>query len=165
MSFLSLCIQYYNLNGKLPYITYEYTVPLKPYDIAAAEGITTDPALSQLNYNNTFNNYDKVNARAHQVQLTNHSRGSPTSVHHYNTQPGGDDQLDAVQLQTEEEEEEEEEVLWEIQTPSPPPPAAILVYRPADVTSHVFSHNDVEEQGPPAPPGYRESETGLTSSL
>lgn len=80
------------------------------------------------------------------------------SVNHYNTQLGGNDESD-VQLR----EEEEEEVVWEIRTPSPPPPAAILVYRPAGVTSHVFSHNDVEEQGPPAPPGYRESEIGLTS--
>lgn len=148
-------MQYYNLNGKLPYITYEYTIPQKFYDIAAAEGVTTEPALSQLNYN-TSNNYDEVNARGEQVQLTNHSRGSATSLHHYNTQPGGDDQSDRLQLQT-DEEEEEEEVLWEIHTPSPPPPVAKLVYRPADVTSHVFSHNDVEEQGPPAPSGYRES--------
>ncbi|XP_026229570.1 ADAMTS-like protein 2 isoform X2 [Anabas testudineus] len=146
-----LNVMYYNLNGKLPHITYEYTIPLKSYDITSAEGMTTDPAQSQLNYNNTFNTYEKVNMRGEHVQLTNHSRGSATSVHHYKTQVGGDDQLDTVQLQV----EMEEEVVWEIRTPSPPPPAAILVYRPADVTSHVFSHNDVEEQGPPAPPGYR----------
>lgn len=77
-----------------------------------------------------------------------------TCVYHYKTQLGADDQSD-VQLQ---EEEEEEEVVWEIRTPSPPPPAAMLVYRPADVTSHVFSHNDVEERGPPLPSGYRQSD-------
>lgn len=82
-----------------------------------------------------------------------------TSVHHYHTQLGADDQSD-VQLQ----EEEEEEVVWEIRTPSPPTPAAVLVYRPADVTSHVFSHNDVEERGPPVPSGYRESEIDLSSN-
>uniref|UniRef100_A0A3B4TEV5 Si:ch211-267e7.3 n=1 Tax=Seriola dumerili TaxID=41447 RepID=A0A3B4TEV5_SERDU len=103
---------YYNLNGKLPHITYEYTIPLKSYDITAAEGVTLSPGHSHLNF--TYN-------------------------------------------ELQEEEEEGEEVLWEIRTPSPPPPAAVLVYRPADVTSHVFSHNDVEEQGPPAPSGYRSS--------
>ncbi|XP_019969253.1 ADAMTS-like protein 2 isoform X3 [Paralichthys olivaceus] len=118
-----LNVMYYNLNGKLPHITYEYTIPLESYDITAAEGVTTSPGHSHLNF--TYNEL------------------------------GADDQSD-IQL-SEEEEEEEEEVVWEIRTPSPPPPAAMLVYRPADVTSHVFSHNDVEEQGPPAPSGYRSS--------
>ncbi|KAK1875253.1 ADAMTS-like protein 2, partial [Dissostichus eleginoides] len=75
-------LNYYNLNGKLPHITFEYTTPRTPHDISAAEIITT-----------------------------------------------GHD-------------------------PQPPPPAAILLYRAADVTSHVFSHNDVEEPGPPGPSGY-----------
>ncbi|XP_056246450.1 ADAMTS-like protein 2 isoform X2 [Seriola aureovittata] len=116
-----LNVMYYNLNGKLPHITYEYTIPLKSYDITAAEGVTLSPGHSHLNF--TYNEL------------------------------AADDQSN-IQLQ---EEEEGEEVLWEIRTPSPPPPAAVLVYRPADVTSHVFSHNDVEEQGPPAPSGYRSS--------
>uniref|UniRef100_A0A3Q1HJ32 PLAC domain-containing protein n=1 Tax=Anabas testudineus TaxID=64144 RepID=A0A3Q1HJ32_ANATE len=131
-----LNVMYYNLNGKLPHITYEYTIPLKSYDITSAEGMTTDPAQSQLNYNNTFNTYEKVNMRGEHVQLTNHSRGSATSVHHYKTQVGGDDQLDTVQLQV----EMEEEVVWEIRTPSPPPPAAILVYRPADLEKIRFQN-------------------------
>uniref|UniRef100_A0A4W6G7B5 Si:ch211-267e7.3 n=1 Tax=Lates calcarifer TaxID=8187 RepID=A0A4W6G7B5_LATCA len=87
-------------------------------------------------------------------------RGSTTSYHHYNTQLVDDDQSD-IQLQ----EDEEEEVVWEIRTPSPPPPAAMLVYRPADITSHVFSLNDVEEQGPPAPSGYREFQNCTCLSL
>ncbi|XP_045907658.1 ADAMTS-like protein 2 isoform X3 [Micropterus dolomieu] len=113
-------VMYYNLNGKLPHITYEYTVPCTSHDITAAEGITTGPSLSHLN-------------------------------------------LPDNKLQEEEEEEEEEEdvVVWEIRTPSPPPQAAMLVYRPADVTSHVFSNNDVEEQGPPVPSGYRSSSNSI----
>ncbi|XP_053294017.1 ADAMTS-like protein 2 [Pleuronectes platessa] len=121
-----LNVMYYNLNGKLPHITYEYTIPLESYDITAAEGVTTSPGHSHLNF--TYNEL------------------------------GADDQSD---MQLSEEEEEEEEVVWEIRTPSPPPPAAMLVYRPADVTSHVFTHNDVEEQGPPAPSGYRSSSNSI----
>ncbi|XP_069029358.1 ADAMTS-like protein 2 [Embiotoca jacksoni] len=118
-----LIVMYYNLNGKLPHITYEYTIPLKSHDFFAAEGITTSPAHSHLNL--TYNE-------------------------------GGVDHSD-FQLQ-----EEEEEVVWEIRTTSPPPPPLpILVYRPADITSHVFSHNDVEERGPPAPSGYRSSSNSI----
>ncbi|XP_023253989.1 ADAMTS-like protein 2 [Seriola lalandi dorsalis] len=145
-----LNVMYYNLNGKLPHITYEYTIPLKSYDITAAEGVTLSPGHSHLNFTYNEVNEDVI---GDEVRLTNHSRGSVTSLHHCNTQLAADDQSN-IQLQ---EEEEGEEVLWEIRTPSPPPPAAVLVYRPADVTSHVFSHNDVEEQGPPAPSGYRSS--------
>ena len=143
-------MKYYNLNGKLPHITYEYTIPRTSHDITAAEGITTGPAQSLLNLT-----YNEVNEdiRGDQFRATNHSRGSVTSVHHYDTQLGPDGPSD-VQL----EEDEEEDVVWEIRTPSPPPPAAMLVYRPADVTGHVFSHNDVEERGPPVPSSYRESD-------
>lgn len=149
-------MKYYNLNGKLPHITYEYTIPRTSHDITAAEGITTGPSHSHLNL--TYNELNE-DVRGDRPRATNHSRGSVTSVHHYHTQLGADDQSD-VQLQ----EEEEEEVVWEIRTPSPPTPAAVLVYRPADVTSHVFSHNDVEERGPPVPSGYRESEIDLSSN-
>ncbi|XP_042353879.1 ADAMTS-like protein 2 isoform X2 [Plectropomus leopardus] len=132
-----LNVMYYNLNGKLPHIAYEYTIPNTSHDITAAEGITTGPAHSHLNLT-----YNEVNE---------HVRGDELRA---------DDQSD-VQLQEEEEEREQEEVVWEIRTPSPPPPAAMLVYRPADVTSHVFSHNDVEEQGPPVPSGYRSSSNSI----
>uniref|UniRef100_A0A3Q3IKL8 PLAC domain-containing protein n=1 Tax=Monopterus albus TaxID=43700 RepID=A0A3Q3IKL8_MONAL len=125
---------YYNLNGKLPHITYEYTIPLKSYDKTALEGINKSHTHPHLNVT-----YNKVNgnARVDQVRLTNHSRWNMTSVHCYNTQLGTNEQSD---VQT--EEEEEEEVVWKIRTPSPPPPVAMLVYRLAEVTSHVFSHND-----------------------
>ncbi|XP_067331422.1 ADAMTS-like protein 2 isoform X2 [Channa argus] len=150
-----LNVMYYNLNGKLPHITYEYTIPLKSNDITAAEHITTASPHSHVNFT-----YNKVNdnARGELVHLTNHSKGSVTFVHHYNTQLGTDDESD-VQLQ--EEEEDEEEVVWEIQTPSPPPPAAMLVYQPADVTSHVLRHNGVEDQEPPSLPGYRSSSNSI----
>ncbi|XP_034412178.1 ADAMTS-like protein 2 isoform X1 [Cyclopterus lumpus] len=140
---------YYNLNGKLPHITYEYTIPRTPHDLTAAEDITAGPACSHLNLT-----YNEVNedVGVDQLRATN---GSVTSVHHYNSQLGADDQSH-VQLQ----EEEEEEVLWAIRTPSPPPPAAMLVYRPAGVTGHVFSHNDVE-RGPPVPAGYRSSSNSI----
>lgn len=138
-------MKYYNLNGKLPHITYEYTVP-RP-----AHHNTTGPSHSHLNLT-----YNKVNeeARVDQLRATNHSRGTATSVHLYNGHMAADDRS-GVQLQ---QEEEEEDVVWEIRTPSPPPPAAMLVYRPADITSHVYSHNDVEKHGAPVPSGYRESE-------
>lgn len=143
-------MKYYNLNGKLPHITYEYTVPRPAHDNTAAEGITTGPSHSHLNL--TYNKENEA-ARGDQLRATNHSRGAVTSVHPYNSHMGANDRSD-VQLQ----QEEEEDMDWEIRTPSPPPPAAMLVYRPADVTSHVYSHNDVEKQGPPGPSGYRESE-------
>ncbi|XP_049455336.1 ADAMTS-like protein 2 isoform X1 [Epinephelus fuscoguttatus] len=149
-----LNVMYYNLNGKLPHITYEYTIPHTSHDITAAEGITTSP--SHLRLNLTYNEVNQ-DVRGHQLRATNHSRGSETSVHHYNTHLGANDQSD-VQLK---EDKEEEEVVWEIRTPSPPPPAAMLVYRAADVTSHVFNHNDVEEQGPPVPSGYRRSSNSI----
>lgn len=136
------------MNGKLPHITYEYTIPLKSYDITAADGVTTSPGHSHLNL--TYNELNE-DVRDEEVRLTNGSGESVTSLHHYDAQLGDDDQSD-IGLQ------EEEEVAWEIRTPSPPPPVAMLVYRPADVTSRAFIHNDVEEQRPPAPPGYRESE-------
>ncbi|XP_051809516.1 ADAMTS-like protein 2 isoform X3 [Acanthochromis polyacanthus] len=122
-----LNVMYYNLNGKLPHITYEYTIPLKPHHVTAA---------GSAHLNLTFNEVNE-DVRGDQSSLMNHSR----TVHHYSPQ--------------------EEEVVWEIRTPSPPPPVAILVYRPADVTSHVFTHNDVEEQGPPAPSGYKSSSNSV----
>ncbi|KAI3374490.1 hypothetical protein L3Q82_006310 [Scortum barcoo] len=142
-----LNVMYYNLNGKLPHITYEYTIPRTSHDITAAEGITTG------HLNLTYNELNE-DVRGDQLRGTNHSRGSATSVHHYHTQLGANDQSD-VRLQ------EEEEVVWEIRTPSPPTAAAVLVYRPADVTSHVFSHNDVEEQGPLVPSGYRSTSNSI----
>lgn len=154
----SLDMKYYNLNGKLPHITYEYTIPNPSHDITAAGGIATGPAHSYLNLT-----YNKVHedVRGDQLSAANHSRGSVTPVRPYNSQQGVDDQSD-VQLQEEEEEEEleeeevEEEVVWEIRTPSPSPPAAIVIYRPADITRHRHNHNDIEERGPPVPSGYRE---------
>lgn len=112
-----------------------------------AEGLTSTPAHSHLNLT-----YNEVNEDVmDQSSMMNHSI-AVESVHHYNTQLGADDHSD-VQLH---KEEEDEEVVWEIRTPSPPPPVAIFVYRPDDVTSHVFTYNDVEEQLPPAPSGYSE---------
>ncbi|XP_073348255.1 ADAMTS-like protein 2 isoform X4 [Pagrus major] len=148
-----LNVMYYNMNGKLPHITYEYTIPRTSHDITAAQGITTGPSHSHLNLT-----YNEVNedVRGDLLRAMNHSRVSVTTVHHYNTQLGADDQSD-VRLH----EEEEEEVVWEVRTPSPPPPAAMLVFRPADVTSQVFSHNDVEERGPPVPSGYRSSSNSI----
>ncbi|CAI5692242.1 ADAMTS-like protein 2 isoform X2 [Oreochromis niloticus] len=131
-----LNVMYYNLNGKLPHITYEYTIPLKSRATAASHH-------SNLNF--TYNDVN-VDVRGDRSISMNHSRGS-ASVHH--------DVHDHPDVQLQEEEEEEEEVVWEIQTASPPPaPVDIMVYRPADVITRVFSHNDVEEQGPPAPSGY-----------
>lgn len=142
----SLDMKYYNLNGKLPHITYEYTVPNPSHDITAAGGIATGPSHSYLNLT-----YNKVHedVRGDQLRAANHSRGSVTPVHPYNSQQGVDDQSD-VQLQ--EEEEEEEEGVWEIRTPSPSPPAAIMIYRPADITSR----RQNGKRGPPVLSGYRE---------
>ncbi|XP_047444458.1 ADAMTS-like protein 2 isoform X2 [Mugil cephalus] len=151
-----LNVMYYNLNGKLPHITYEYTIPHKSDDITMAEGLTAAPAHSHLNLT-----YNEVNGDVlDQSSLMNHSR-AVESVHHYNTQLRADDHSDVQLHEEEEEEEEDEEVVWEIRTPSPPPPVAIFVYRPDDAPSHVFTHNDVEEQGPPAPSGYRSSSNSI----
>lgn len=127
-------MKYYNLNGKLPHITYEYTVPLPSLDATSAGGVEPDPVDSYGNL--TFNELHK-HIREDQPLATNQSRGS-TPVHPSNNQPH-------------KEEEEVEGAVWEIKTPSPPPSAAILVYRPAAI----YSHNDVEQ--PPVPSGYRKS--------
>lgn len=149
----SLDVKYYNLNGKLPHITYEYTIPRQSHDITAAGGVATGSSHTYLNLT-----YNEVNVGGDRLRATNRSRGAVMSVHPYNSPPGAD-----VQLQ----EEEEEEVVWEIRTPSPPPPAAMLVYRPAEVTSHVYSHNDndVEERGPVVPSGYRKSHVTLVDGV
>lgn len=128
-----MSFQYYNLNGKLPHITYEYTIPLKSQAAASAS--------RHSNLNLTYNDVN-VDVRGDQNISMNHSRGSASVHHDLHDHPD-------VQLQ----EEEEEEVVWEIQT-ARPAPVDIMVYRPADVITRVFSHNDVEEQGPPAPSGY-----------
>ncbi|XP_028328609.1 ADAMTS-like protein 2 isoform X2 [Gouania willdenowi] len=125
-----LNVMYYNLNGKLPYITYEYTVPLTTHDITISSA-HTHPNL-------TFNEVNKDGGG---------SRGDSVGSDH-----------DYDHHTEKEEEVEEEEPVWETPSPSPPlPPAGLLVYRPADIISHVLSHNDVEEPGPLAPPGYRSS--------
>uniref|UniRef100_A0A673C1A0 Si:ch211-267e7.3 n=1 Tax=Sphaeramia orbicularis TaxID=375764 RepID=A0A673C1A0_9TELE len=131
----SLHVMYYNLNGKLPHITYEYTVPLTSHDITTVDDITTDPAQSHINC--TYNEVSE-DVTEDLTRSANHSRGEASGPH-YNTYLGSEDQSD---VQLHEEEEDEEDVEWEIRTPSPPPPPAMLVYRPDDITSHVFSHND-----------------------
>lgn len=128
-------MKYYNLNGKLPHITYEYTVALPSLDVG---GVEPDPVNS---YDNLTLNEVNENTREDQPPATNHSRGS-TPVRPYNSQS---------HAQLWEEAGKEEEVAWEIKTPSPSPPAAILVYRPADISRY----NDVEQ--PPVPSGYRKS--------
>ncbi|XP_029931185.1 ADAMTS-like protein 2 isoform X2 [Myripristis murdjan] len=148
----SLNVMYYNLNGKLPHITFEYTVPRNSHDIITTDDITSGPSL----VNHTHNEVNE-DVRGVQSRSANHSREEIASVHRYDVQLGAADQSD-VQLQ-----EEGDEVVWEIQTPSPPPPAAMLVYRAVDVTADVFSHNDVEEQGPPAPSGYRSTSNSIDS--
>ncbi|CAJ1087342.1 ADAMTS-like protein 2 [Xyrichtys novacula] len=148
-----LNVMYYNLNGKLPHITYEFTVP--SYDTTAAEHITTGPAHSHPNL--TFNTVNEDTTRD-QRRLTNQSRAS---IHHFNTQLRVGDRSDVWLQEKEKEEDEDKDLVWEIRTPSPPPLAAVLVHRPADVTSHVISHNDVEERGPPAPSGYRSSSNSI----
>lgn len=133
--FLSEWSQYYNLNGKLPHITYEYTVPFASREHGDADDITTGPVHSQ----------ELSEDLGEEQRLTNHSRQfniKLVSDHQSNVRP------------QEEEEPEGDVVMWEFRTPSPAPPAAMLVYRPADITSRIFSHNDVEKPGPPAPVNY-----------
>ncbi|XP_029380515.1 ADAMTS-like protein 2 [Echeneis naucrates] len=151
-----LNLMYYNLNGKLPHITYKYTVPHKSRDLIAGESATMSSGHSHHNFTDEELNED---IGGDHNRLTNHSRENVTNLHHYNSNLGADNQSD-VQLEEEEDREEKkedgEEAVWEIWTPSPPP-AAILVYRPTDITNHVFNHNYVEEQEPPLPSGYSES--------
>ncbi|XP_076018477.1 ADAMTS-like protein 2 isoform X2 [Genypterus blacodes] len=148
-----LNVMYYNLNGKLPHITFEYTIPHDSHVITAVEEVTSGSPLSLVNLTQNEVNPD---IRGDHIGLVNHSRGSVVSVHQYNTQLGAVEQTD-IHLRVDDPSDiqlQEEEFMWELRTPSPPPPAAMLVYRPADAPSQ-FSHNDVEEQGPPAPTGYR----------
>ncbi|KAJ0012078.1 hypothetical protein NQD34_013053, partial [Periophthalmus magnuspinnatus] len=124
-------LSYYNLNGKLPHITYEYTVPLSSHD-----HIAISPTHSHTNH--TLNELSERLSESH--SSTNHS-------HQFDSELESNNQSEDKAL--EEAGSEEDVLMWEIRTPSPPPPAAMLVYRPVDVISHVFSHNDVEEPGPP----------------
>ncbi|XP_075871547.1 ADAMTS-like protein 2 [Nelusetta ayraudi] len=57
-----LNVMYYNLNGKLPHITYEYTVPRPSRDAAAAEGVATGSAhtYGNLTYNELQEEEEKV---------------------------------------------------------------------------------------------------------
>lgn len=68
----SLNVKYYNLNGKLPHITYEYTVPRPSRDAAVAEGVATGSA-------HTYGNltYNEVNGDigGDPCSATNHSQG------------------------------------------------------------------------------------------
>lgn len=128
-----LNVMYYNLNGKLPHITYEYTVPLSSHDHSL--------------YNHTSN---QLGEEASQFS-SNNSRRIDIKLETDNQ---------SEENPQEEEGPEEEELMWEIRTPSPPPPAAILVYRPVDVNSHVYSHNDVEE-APPTLLDYRSSSNSV----
>ncbi|XP_053739094.1 ADAMTS-like protein 2 isoform X1 [Synchiropus splendidus] len=66
-----LNVMYYNINGKLPHITYEYTIPLQPHPATAVEDITLGPLLTLLNYT-----YENVN----------NSRGM-ANAHPYETDP------------------------------------------------------------------------------
>lgn len=128
-------MKYYNLNGKLPHITYEYTVAAPSLHFPSAGGVEPDPLDS---YDNLTINEVKEKLREGRPLAANHSRGG-TPLRPYSGQS---------HVQLREEAGQEEGVVWDTQTPSPPPPAAILAYRPADISRH----NDVE---PPAPPGYR----------
>lgn len=128
-----LNVMYYNLNGKLPHITYEYTVPLSSHDHS--------------HYNHTSNQLSEEAS----PDSSNHSRrtdAAPDSDNHWENEP------------QKEDEPVEEELMWEIRTPSPPPPAAMLVFRPVEVISHVYSHNDVEE-APPTLLDYRSSSNSV----
>ncbi|KAM4624064.1 ADAMTS-like protein 2 isoform 1-T1 [Polymixia lowei] len=152
-----LNVMYYNLNGKLPHITFEYTVPHNTYDIITTDDITS--GLSLINHT-----HNEVDVREGQGRSTNHSRMGVASVHRYNVELGAVDQSDiqlgAVDQSDVQRQSEGDELVWELQTSSPPPPAAMLVYRPA---GDVFSHNDVEEQGPPAPAAYRSTSNSIDS--
>ncbi|KAG7276175.1 hypothetical protein CRUP_030599 [Coryphaenoides rupestris] len=122
-----LNLMYYNLNGKLPHITYEYTLPrditrgddiTRRDDMTRGDDMTSPPPLR----NHTHNEMDLREGVANDSQ----SSAEPVAV---------------GQLQGEES----------VQEPSPPP-AAMLVYRPlSDVTGDAY--NGVEEPRPPA--GYR----------
>ncbi|CAL8369007.1 unnamed protein product [Boreogadus saida] len=125
-----LNLMYYNLNGKLPYITYEFILPrditddITPPpvitdDITRGDDITSGPAI----LNHTHNEVD--------LREANHSRPGAEQV------AAGPPQ-GAASVQ-------------ELQTPSPPPPVAMLVYHPFDaVISDEYRHNDLQEPRPPA---------------
>ncbi|XP_041847264.1 ADAMTS-like protein 2 isoform X2 [Melanotaenia boesemani] len=129
----ALRVMYYNLNGKLPHITYEYTVPLKPQNITAASSVTTGPAHTQV----------MEELGEEQRRLMNSSRNA--SIRHHNTLPGADVLLD------------EDEEVWEVYTPCPSPPPVAVVYRPTDGVGQVLSSNDEQEQEPSSPSAYRQS--------
>ncbi|KAM3865652.1 ADAMTS-like protein 2 [Diretmus argenteus] len=149
-----LNVMYYNLNGKLPHITYEYTVPRNTHDVIDVDDIASGPSLSLVNH--THNEVNEGFREDHR-RSSNHSNGGAAvaSVRQYDVQLG-EIHLGGV------DHEDGEELVQELQTPSPLPPAAMLVYRPA---GDLFSHNDVEEPGPPAPAAYRSASNSIDSEL
>ncbi|XP_056149822.1 ADAMTS-like protein 2 [Lampris incognitus] len=145
-----LNVMYYNLNGKLPHITYEYTVPRNGHDFnTSTDDISAGPCL----VNHTHN---EVDLREDQGRPANHSIESVASIHQ---RPPTDVELGAVDKSDVPAKAVGHESVPELQMSSPPPVAALVVYRPvSDV-----SRNDVEEQGPPAPAGYRSSSNSIDS--
>ncbi|XP_008333008.1 ADAMTS-like protein 2 isoform X2 [Cynoglossus semilaevis] len=155
-----LNVMYYNLNGKLPHITYEYTVPLQSYDVTAEEVLSINPDRPSLNF--THNELREEDTRGGEVRLSNHSAGSVTSLYKYSTEMLTEEQSHDQLQQEKFEDKGDKEDVWKIITPTPTPLVAMLVHRAADVAGRVFSHSDVEEeQGPPAPSGYRSSSNSI----
>lgn len=132
-------------------------MPLQSYDVTAEEVLSINPDRPSLNF--THNELREEDTRGGEVRLSNHSAGSVTSLYKYSTEMLTEEQSHDQLQQEKFEDKGDKEDVWKIITPTPMPLVAMLVHRAADVAGRVFSHSDVEEeQGPPAPSGYRKSQ-------
>uniref|UniRef100_A0A674B1H2 Si:ch211-267e7.3 n=1 Tax=Salmo trutta TaxID=8032 RepID=A0A674B1H2_SALTR len=160
-----LNVMYYNLNGKMPHITYEYTVPRTP------EARTTTPVASlpeevQIRALSVVKPAvpepwppvvpDTIaNATATELSLNDNEieasedygkLGNHSGVLVPDEPPDVDHDLD----------HDHEGLVWELQAPlnlSQPP--AMLVFRPASEIYHNNLENKLGDQGHPAPANYR----------
>lgn len=163
---LTLLYKYYNLNGKMPHITYEYTVPRTPEartttpvasppeEVQIRALSVVEPAVPEpwppvapdtiANATELSLNDNEIEASEDYGKLGNHS-----GVLVPDEPPDVDHDLD----------HDHEGLVWELQAPlnlSQPP--AMLVFRPASEIYHNNLENKLGDQGHPAPANYSESE-------
>ncbi|XP_020566445.1 ADAMTS-like protein 2 isoform X2 [Oryzias latipes] len=132
----ALNVMYYNLNGKLSHITYQYTLPLVPHNISASEAVSSGPPHLYLNL--TTEQVPET-ATGAQSGSRNQSR-CEASAHCFNSLLEAEEPL---------EEDEDKKDVWEAQTRTPSPSTnGVRVHRPVDA---VLSGNDVvhEKASPP----------------
>uniref|UniRef100_H2LL86 Uncharacterized protein n=1 Tax=Oryzias latipes TaxID=8090 RepID=H2LL86_ORYLA len=124
-------LNYYNLNGKLSHITYQYTLPLVPHNISASEAVSSGPPHLYLNL--TTEQVPET-ATGAQSGSRNQSR-CEASAHCFNSLLEAEEPL---------EEDEDKKDVWEAQTRTPSPSTnGVRVHRPVDAVLYSAALSDV----------------------